>query len=549
MNIFDFEQYIDEVILERGREYFEEHKYSEFNVDGNHYSLIAHGTQDYHVEATLDSFDDIVVSDCNCPYEMGDNCKHEVALFFAIRHCLEEKGNVGVLKEQSDKKPEFDDQLKAMSEKKPKRRTTISDNRFNVILEAGESAETLKVARRIIRFYYQRAREDGFIEYDQAPLAFMGVSFVFETAMVCEEVELGVSLCLLAIEEVYKVGDIDDSYGLISEMLYTGEENLKKLLDENMIKLTKRERKSLFDLLLKHLRKYWGQDLDFSGGALIEKLLQFGHDPDLRSEYDHFLKTLLENLSEKTEAYETEFQIQSIEQLQFKRIFRYGDREELDSFLEQHLKNPNMREYAVTEAIAIENYERALLLIEDGRIQDKDFAGLVDRWDKLAYQVYNKLHQTDEVRNLALKFLLKDEKEYYEPYLGTFPNQERDQAIDGLLSRFEILPHPLEVYVKILIFEKRHEKLMSFCEQNPHRIEKLYPHLLDMHRERVQACFLRWIWDEAGNANNRKEYRRFCNRLKVFKKIFSDAFPALLKEIRETFARRPAMLDELSVLG
>ncbi|HBP26306.1 MAG TPA: hypothetical protein DD618_05075, partial [Acholeplasmatales bacterium] len=185
MNINNFEEYIDEVILERGREYFEAHKYSDFNVDGNHYSITAHGTHDYHVDANLDAFDDIVVSDCNCPYEMGDNCKHEVALFFAIRHFLEEKGKVGVLKEPGNQKPEFDDQPKAMSEERPKPKTTTSNNRFKIILEAGESAEKLKVARRIIRFYYQRARKGGFIEYDQAPLAFMGVSFVFETAMVC----------------------------------------------------------------------------------------------------------------------------------------------------------------------------------------------------------------------------------------------------------------------------------------------------------------------------------------------------------------------------
>ncbi len=86
MHIDNFEQHINATIIERGFEYFEEHLVKEVEqVDQGEFSAIVMGNDDYDVYVRLDKDANIIEKDCNCPYEWGDTCKHEVALLFYIR--------------------------------------------------------------------------------------------------------------------------------------------------------------------------------------------------------------------------------------------------------------------------------------------------------------------------------------------------------------------------------------------------------------------------------------------------------------------------------
>ena len=62
-----FEQLIDETILKRGLEYFEQGYVSEFStIDINEYEAIVEGSEDYTVNLTIEN--DIVVShSCTAP--------------------------------------------------------------------------------------------------------------------------------------------------------------------------------------------------------------------------------------------------------------------------------------------------------------------------------------------------------------------------------------------------------------------------------------------------------------------------------------------------
>ena len=79
-----FEQLIDETILKRGLEYFEQGYVSEFTaIASDEFEAIVEGNEDYTVNLIIEN--DIVVShSCTCPYDFGPVCKHEVALLFYI---------------------------------------------------------------------------------------------------------------------------------------------------------------------------------------------------------------------------------------------------------------------------------------------------------------------------------------------------------------------------------------------------------------------------------------------------------------------------------
>ncbi|MGL5416735.1 MAG: SWIM zinc finger family protein [Clostridium sp.] len=87
MNLDNFEEYIDKKILERGHEYYViGNIIDEENIGNNRYLFEVEGNENnYDVAISLDSERNIITSECNCPYEFGDVCKHEVASFYYLR--------------------------------------------------------------------------------------------------------------------------------------------------------------------------------------------------------------------------------------------------------------------------------------------------------------------------------------------------------------------------------------------------------------------------------------------------------------------------------
>jgi AraC family transcriptional regulator len=99
MNINDFELYIDELILKRGRDYYKSACVTSLEYDGTEWTANVEGSDDYTVVVTLSDDYEILISECDCPYEYGKYCKHKVAVFYAVR----DKIASGVLIEPAEK--------------------------------------------------------------------------------------------------------------------------------------------------------------------------------------------------------------------------------------------------------------------------------------------------------------------------------------------------------------------------------------------------------------------------------------------------------------
>jgi uncharacterized Zn finger protein len=56
----------------------------------HHYRAVVEGSIPYDVEFRLGAGGDILRHSCDCPYDWGEYCKHEVAVMFAIRKHLEQ---------------------------------------------------------------------------------------------------------------------------------------------------------------------------------------------------------------------------------------------------------------------------------------------------------------------------------------------------------------------------------------------------------------------------------------------------------------------------
>jgi len=85
VRINDFDDSLDPVILKRGRQYYQEGRVSRIEKTTAGWTAVVAGTHDYRVEVQLEPNGFIRFSSCDCPYEGGEYCKHQAAVFYALR--------------------------------------------------------------------------------------------------------------------------------------------------------------------------------------------------------------------------------------------------------------------------------------------------------------------------------------------------------------------------------------------------------------------------------------------------------------------------------
>ncbi|MFD1926898.1 SWIM zinc finger domain-containing protein [Sporosarcina siberiensis] len=104
MNIHSFENEVSKKIVDRGLDYYENGNILVKEFQGNNtYSFLVSGTTNYRVNVRIDDNGSILYSICGCPYDMGNVCKHEVAVYYDLRE-------ISVVKNEN--KPERQSDLK-----------------------------------------------------------------------------------------------------------------------------------------------------------------------------------------------------------------------------------------------------------------------------------------------------------------------------------------------------------------------------------------------------------------------------------------------------
>ncbi len=82
----NFETFVDAKIVERGYGYFKDDSIPKVEKVGEgEFNAVVFGTFKYDVYVKI--VDEIITEhNCSCPYDWGDICKHEVAVFYKLRN-------------------------------------------------------------------------------------------------------------------------------------------------------------------------------------------------------------------------------------------------------------------------------------------------------------------------------------------------------------------------------------------------------------------------------------------------------------------------------
>lgn len=532
MNLSDFEEYFSPRILERGKNYYQNHHVISLESIGNgSYEAEVEGSEIYTVFAELKADGEVLDLSCDCPYEWEEFCKHEAAVLYQLR----EREEIVPSVEEPEQKQALPEQLAACEK------------------------ETL------IAWMMEYAKENrGFLDYLQLHvseqlqseelLAILNrtCNRFFSGKIVWKELQKTVAFLLKSVQDwaddVKKVQAILDIVQLLEMKLEERCCESDWVIYESITDCS--------DAILNIVQGVINRQESKTIEAVYQSLLHAFHKDKLSGEHFVFSSLLclcalpeyrkkLEEFLQYQQAVSTEYERRELAEQQFQILKRYGTPQEQNDFINRHLSNPEYRRMAIQNAIDAGDESTVERLALDGEYENQALPGLLLEWQKCRYHCYHRTGEREKLADVCEALLKGGEPDYYEEWKSLIPFDLKSVKIEQLLKEV-----PIRVYRKILLAENRVDLMAEACEKDPSELWLYFGALKSSpFAEQATELYKDWIWEEADAAANRSEYAAVCRKLKKFSENSPIAARVLAQELREKFPRRPAFQDELKKAG
>ncbi|WP_141430446.1 SWIM zinc finger domain-containing protein [Bacillus sp. 03113] len=556
MKLFEFEEQIDDVILQRGRDYFNNGNVEEIKeIDNNRYIVEVAGSEIYTVSIKLNENEVILETDCDCPYDWGEFCKHQAAAFFALKD--EKEGNSKKSRKKKTTKPEKKVNLKTIVSSLSK------DDLINIILESSyeypeiekkllfkyaPAKDEISVSKKLIREYINRSKRHGFIEWRYVSDAVQGAEITLEKAQAKiedGETESAVLLCIAVLSIVVDMLQYcDDSSGIVGDIINTSLEMIDEAVSEGIDQLNQQQEKTLFTAILKEAQNSRYEGWTDWSISLLKACVYFAGNADLRLT----LETLFNRMIEKAgnDAWNSKYIKENVKLLQLELLEQFDGDEKVKQFINENVYYSPIREIAINRLLKKEDYHEVIRLCKEGEEVDKEYRGLVSRWKKYRFQAYEMMGAISEQKALALEFLYVSHFEYYAKLKKLYQPNEWDEVLKEIILYFKLQSHRPSVFLQILIEENLTEEILEYCKKNISSVQTLFPYLVKDYFDEVNDLFITYIEASAAQASDRKKYKNVCSLIKTYKKAFGDHHAhEMIQSLREKYIRRPAFVDEL----
>lgn len=557
MNINNFEKHINKTILDRGYDYYNEGNITEtYNQGNNEYIFEVQGSDEYEVVVTIGEDGEILHSSCDCPYDFGPICKHQVAAYFQLFEILNSEDNSKNAKKETVKQPEIKDVLNNFSKEDlidiimdiTKKDATLKNSlifRYSKGSDSQELEKCKKLISSIVRKYTGR---EGFIKYGETYDFVSEMEELLEKARNMNDILLALDIAFLvlneAIEAFQYADDSDgDIGGLVSETIDLIREiiSYRKDLDYNI-------KEKVFNKLLEQ-----GDSKVFDGWEdykidLLGVCAEFADIETFRNK----LRMKIEYLVNKSSNNEyMKYSNESMLHILFEMIERYGTEEEVEQFIKDNLKFTSFRELFINKYINDKNYHRVIELALEGEKQDKQYAGLLLKWKKIRYSAYKELSLKEEQEELAKDLLFDGNFEYYKE-LKELVTGDKAVFYNNLKQKLKKDKgwHGRSMYLKLIVEENDLDEIMDFVRENPRNIEEFAEKLVCKFKDAVIKIYKKYIKTAASSSLNRKDYQGVCGILKRYKKIAGKKNQEeMINELSLLYSKRPAFVDELGKIN
>lgn len=566
MNLLNFERHIDKKIVDRGYDYYENHYVTLVEKTGkNVYEAEVAGSELYTVEVELSDQGAIVDSRCDCPYDWGEYCKHQTAVFFALRNIkngtgLDKKDGESLHQSAAPRKRKAPDMKKILSGRTKdelvefllaiagdyeeiKRQIVL---RFNDENDDEEISQSIMLIRTFIK---KNSDRRGFVAYGDTQAAVKGADLVLEKAryaLAKNKTKHALELALCVIHEMMDfLESADDSGGVVGGEIAESLAFLRELVENKGLSLT--ENAIVFQKLIEeavHSRYDGWTDWRLE---LLESCSELAYIPDLRNKLDNHLAAIVK--SGKEDSWIDNYLAEKVNLIRHRMIEKFDGQQKAREFIEQNLHHSEFRKMAIENAMKEKDYDLVITLTLDGQEKDKNSPGLVNQWKQYRYKAFQLTGKLDDLREIALEFILDGSYEYYKELKKTYTSKEWLSVYPKIISLLENQKksYRYDIYTRILIEEGEKQKLLAYVKARPSTVEDFYKQLMPEFKDEVYALFLQYIEQAAAGASDRRGYQGVCAIIRNLKKAGGQEQALEIKEkLLNKYPNRPAFRDELS---
>lgn len=555
----EFEQYINETILNRGLSYFKNEHVQEPDVlASGELEFIVEGTENYTVQISLNN-DTITEYVCDCPYDMGPVCKHVAAvIFYLLQNELEITKKTNTTKNKprkkrktiADKVNELLDQASHEELKQFIKEKTEQDRAFRNMFMASfahlHSVESKAMYAKQVKSILQTASDKyGFIDWSAVRHVGMAVEQLLYTAqkqMEAKNYQSAFFISTAIMEQMTEALQFaDDSNGDIGGCIEGGFEILNQLAQ---ISSNEPLRKQIIDYCFTASDKEIYEGWDWHLGILRIAAHLVKNEEEIK---------LLFNQLEKEK--ESEFYKDEVQTIKYEVLLKTKDQAEASHYLEQHIANPNLRREAIQQAMKQTDYEKANKLAQDGVEHDMDDKpGLAKEWYDWLLKIAQEQGKTANIIEYARYLLIdnfRNEQDYYQILKEHVEPENWNEFIEGVIEEASTNNRWPDYYLisQIFIKEQWWGRLLEMVKKTPDlmMIEQYEEYLSSDYADEIIDMYADGIMKYMERSVGRKHYQTACRYLRRMIKLGGrDSANSTIATLREKYPQRRALMDELN---
>lgn len=560
MRIDDFENEIDATILGRGQAYFEEGAVVELEqVRQGLYEATVAGSDDYIVEVEIRN-GEVKALECDCPYDYGPVCKHEVAVLYAIREIWEES-EVG----ESGKIPGIRKKGKGKDEKSMSALTSLvnslsleelrsfllhelrGDGGLQLRLQAAFPSQPVAVGRdyyeklvsglvgRGKRGYYERGETsdiankiDDLLDIAKAKIQSGDFQEAFDIATVL----------LNRVGALLSYCDEDDDN--LCDCLYEASEILKQLLEASP---PRRIRDAVLEYCLWRCKSHPTLSEDWDWKLLNLAITLAESEEEVRRIID-----LLESLGGD------EWEQRRVQLLEYDFLLSKRGKEAAESFMLSHLDNDEFCQRMFEQAMEEKDYARARQLAERGRRQseEKGKYGLVSPWVVRLRSVAKMTGDAGESFRLSRELLVEHlgkVDDYFPELKAAIPAAQWPAYLEALakdLERRGATSSLAEIYCREALWEPLFNLLKRGIVSGFWAYEQRFP---AEYRPRIADLYAVQVLEMLESFAEKRIYTDACELIRRIKALGEgNLAQQIIAELRVKYKRRRLLMEELDQL-
>lgn len=537
-------------IVDRGYSLFLDDAVQGLQEEGEGYYALVSGSQVYQVEIDLEH-GQLVSMWCECPHAQEMNhCKHMAAVLFAISElegqpAVEGKGQS--LAQLLDKLTV--EQLRAFVLELAQEDRELA-NRIQLRFSAQLTSQQVENVKKEIRDL-GRPFEDkhtGYIEYRQT----RDYERVVEKAM---HQYLQPLLDRCEYESFLAVSDafyhqicqqaLDDSNGTIGSLRYRLAGYWQHLLTVAPDKIVQ----ELLDWCLGQLSGY-----EVAEDLLMEFVeMEFQEEAFLEQKLTYFQAVLQAIEEGDKSSWSWKFRRDRFALLCYRLLVQLGSSEaDLLTFQANHWEVAGLRKLAITQAVANQQLDRAVHLLQESKRLDAQYGGLVSDYSQQLRDIYRSQGRDDKVREelLEMIFSVGDTDLGLLEELRDYVSREEWQSyLDDLLEERRFQSQQL----KLLQLADRPQELLDRITASYWVLENLdrfEDYLSEKLPERLRDTYAQAVSQQMEVASSRSRYRQLAGYLVTIAglpdgKVVSES---LRTSWKVQYPRRKAMIEELDAV-